>query len=446
MKFVFNCVAVMLQKTAADRRLHRLALSALVLLVAWASAARADDVLEKTVRVEIAAAPLANALVQLSAESGIQIAVADVDVAHLQSKGLSGEYSVRDALQALLKNTGLSFALVGATSVAIRADTSGPAVAEVSGNASPNESGFASPSSPQRDSIASIQPSPRYPDVAVLAPRAPTAQELTSDSLVQFIVHHASTRYSSSVGSPTGGLLRWRGGRPETVCPETYGLDQGYNNFVSARLRAVAAFVGAPVQTDEHCVPNVHILFTTDPRKAMQWVLERGAHMLGVRFPHQMEKELNISNHHAIQGWYITAGGGATVLNMDPQFVRGVDLQALWPRVIPTSAYVNGGGRSILAVFLAIDTNKVAGYSIGSIADYLAVAALTLVQSPDHCDSLPSILDLMAPSCASRDRPTALTAGDLAFLKSLYYRNTGLGRTPSRSDIENNMTQQLSTH
>ncbi len=282
--------------------------------------------------------------------------------------------------------------------------------------------------------------------MTVFAPRAPTAQELTTDSLVQFIVHHASTRYSSSVGSPTGGLLRWRGGRSETVCPETYGLDQDYSAFVSARVRAVAAFVGAPVQMAEHCVSNVHILFTTDPRRAMQWVLERGAHMLGVKFPHQIEKELDISNQHAIQGWYVTAGGGSTVLNMDPQFVGGIDLQALWPRVIPMSAYVNGGGRSILAVFLAVDTSKVAGYSIDSIADYLAVAALTLVQSPDHCDPLPSILDLMAPSCASRDRPTAVTAGDLAFLKALYYRNTGLGRTPSRDDIKNNMMQQLGAH
>jgi hypothetical protein len=435
----------MTQKPAADRRIQRLALSALVLLIAWASAARADDVLEKTVHVEIAPAPLANALVQLSAESGIQIAVADVDVSHLQSKGLSGQYAVRDALQALLKNTGLSFVRVGATTVAIRAAAGGPLVAELSGKSSPNDTG-PTPSSPPQDSAASTQPSLRFPDVAVLAPRAPTVQELTSDGLAQFIIHHASTRYSASVGSPTGGLLRWRGGRSETVCPETDGLDQDYSEFVSARLRAVAAYVGAPVQTDGHCGSNVHILFTTDPRRAMQWVLERGAHMLGVKFPHQMGKELDISNQHAIQGWYVTAGGGSTVLNSDPQFIGGIALQALWPRVIPTSAYVNGGDRSILAVFLAVDTNKVAGYSIGSIADYLAVAALTLVQSPDHCDPLPSILDLMAPSCASRDRSTAVTAGDLAFLKALYYRNSGLGRTLSRSAIENNMMQQLSAH
>lgn len=425
MKSIYRRAALMACRTGADLKLRQVLWPALILLIGWAVAARADDALEKTARFEITSAPLANALVQFSAQSGIQVAVADADVAHLQSQGLRGDYSSRDALQALLQDTGLSFAPVGATAVAIRASTSGPLVAALAGDAS-HAPGL-----------------PRFPDVAAIAPAAPTAAELAGDGLSQFIVHHASTHYSASVGAATGGLLRWRGGRSETVCPETSGLGQDYDDFVSARLRAVAAFVGAPVHPDTQCVPNVHILFTTQPRSAMQWVLDRGAHTLGVKFPHQMEKELDVSGQHAIQGWYITAGGGAAVLNADPQFIGGIELQGLWPRVIPSSAYVNGGGRSILTVFLAVDTNKVAGYTIGAIADYLAVAALTVVQSPDHCDPLPSVLDLMAPSCASRGAPTSVTAGDIAFLKALYFRNTGLGRTLSRDEIEINMLQQF---
>jgi hypothetical protein len=69
--------------------------------------------------------------------------------------------------------------------------------------------------------------------------------------------------------------------------------------------------------------------------------------------------------------------------------------------------------------------------------------AFSVVQSPDHCDPLPSILDLMPSSCGARDRPTAITAGDLAFLKALYYHNTGLGPSLSRYDIQLNMMQQL---
>jgi hypothetical protein len=33
----------------------------------------------------------------------------------------------------------------------------------------------------------------------------------------------------------------------------------------------------------------------------------------------------------------------------------------------------------------------------------------------------------MSSSCGAREKPTAITAGDLAFLKALYYKNTAWG-------------------
>jgi len=65
------------------------------------------------------------------------------------------------------------------------------------------------------------------------------------------------------------------------------------------------------------------------------------------------------------------------------------------------------------------------------------------VQTPDHCDPLPSILDLESSTCGAREKPTAITAGDLAFLKALYYHNTGIGPTLSRDDIQINMLRQF---
>jgi hypothetical protein len=400
--------------------------------------ARADDLLDKRVHFDIAAVPLSNALVQFSAQSGVQVAVADADVAHLRSKGLNGDHSVQEALGDLLHDSGLSFSRVGATMVAIRSapSASTPAVrtASLSG-------GDAQPvARPAADSGAkTIQ----LPDVAVIAPRPPSAAELAADSLYQFVVNHGSTHHPAAAGAVGGGLLRWRGGRSETICPETIGLDRGYNAFVSARVRAVAGFVGAPVHSDSSCKPNVQVLFTAHPEQAMKSVLNWGAKSLSVKFPHQMDKELEVSGEHTIQGWYITAGGGWTVLNRDPGLVGGIDLQGLWPRVIPTGGSSNDANRSILSVIVVIDINKIAGATVGSIADYVAMIALTVVQTPDHCDPLPSILDLMSPSCTSREKPMALTAGDIAFLKALYYRNTGLDWTPSRDDIVKDMTDQF---
>ena len=97
-------------------------------------------------------------------------------------------------------------------------------------------------------------------------------------------------------------------------------------------------------------------------------------------------------------------------------------------------------------VILVVDASKIIGYTIGSIADYLAMLTLSVAQTPDHCDPLPSILDMMSANCAAREKPAAITAGDLAFLKALYYRNTGIGSSPSRDDIEFAMLREFKGH
>jgi hypothetical protein len=131
----------------------------------------------------------------------------------------------------------------------------------------------------------------------------------------------------------------------------------------------------------------------------------------------------------------------------------GLSVLPVWPQIAQkyigsggTGTRLAGGsgsGSGIGVVILVIDTAKVVGYTIGSIADYLAMLTLSVVQSPDHCDPLPSILDLMSASCGTREMPTTITAGDLAFLKALYYKNTGLGPSLSRAEINGNMVRQF---
>jgi hypothetical protein len=139
-------------------------------------------------------------------------------------------------------------------------------------------------------------------------------------------------------------------------------------------------------------------------------------------------------------------------LNTDVALV-GLDVLPVWPQIAQKYLGSNaigtrlggssGSGIGIGTVILIVDTTKVGGYSIGTIADYLAMLTLSVVQSPDHCDPLPSILDLMSSSCGTRAMPTAITAGDLAFLKALYYRNTGLGPSLSRAAIQDDMMRQF---
>jgi hypothetical protein len=281
------------------------------------------------------------------------------------------------------------------------------------------------------------------PAVTVMTPTPPTEQELAGGSLYQFIVHHATVPYVNYVTDRN--LARWRGAM-QSICPLTVGLRPGDNAFVTARLRALAAYVGAPVQSDPQCKNNVQIIFTSDPKQAMDDVLKwaTSPSTFGIRYSGGMRDLVAYRSDHAIEGWYITTRGGARVLNTDVALV-GLDVLPVWPQI--NQMYLQNDPRAsgvgIGVVILVVDTTKVADYTIGTIADYLAMLTLSVAQSPDHCDPLPSILDSMSSSCGTRERPTAITAGDLAFLKALYYRNTGLGPSLSRAALQDNMMDQF---
>ena len=427
----------------------RWALLALIVTIAWREPVRADDVLDRGVRFHIPASPLASALVEFSTQSGIQVAAADATVSNLNSDGLNGTYSIHAALSALLHGTGLEFSRVGTQTIAIRSVSVGPhslAQNDRIGPVAKTPLPETGESHPGNDASAAAE----IPDVTVTAPRPPTDQELAGNSLEEFILHHATTHYVNI--STAGNLTRWRGGM-QSICPLTGGLTPGFNAFVTARLRALATYVGAPVQSDPQCKTNVQILFTNNPQQKMDSVTEWAT---GTAFRNRyaggMKELIAFTSDHAIQGWYLTTGAGSVVLNTDVSLV-GLNVLPVWPQI--TQKYIGsgnlgtrlGGGSGsrsgIGIVILVIDTRKVVGYTVGAIADYLAMLTLSVVQSPDHCDPLPSILDLFSSGCGVREMPTGITAGDAAFLKALYYKNTGLGPSLSRSEINANMMRQF---
>ncbi len=133
-------------------------------------------------------------------------------------------------------------------------------------------------------------------------------QELAGDSLYQFIVHHATVHYVNT--GTTRNLARWRGGK-QSICPITVGLGPGYNAFVTARLRALAAYVGAPVQSDPQCKNNVQILFTNKPQEKMDDVIKWATVYFRNRYSGGMKDLIAYRSDHAIQGWYMTTRGGA---------------------------------------------------------------------------------------------------------------------------------------
>jgi len=141
------------------------------------------------------------------------------------------------------------------------------------------------------------------PEVIVTAPRPPTPEELAGSAVSDFVHAHAAPTVA------TGQLARWRVG----ICPLTSGLSPDFNDFVSARILAIAASVGAPGELTGGCKRDgkhdVFILFSTDPAKTLADVVRQDPRVLGFHYPNQTQSLEKIN--HPIQGWYATASRGA---------------------------------------------------------------------------------------------------------------------------------------
>jgi hypothetical protein len=268
---------------------------------------------------------------------------------------------------------------------------------------------------------------PIVPEVTVTAPKPPESQQLAGQSVPNFIKNHGKPAVLS------GQLGRW----VAEICPLTEGLTPAFNSFVSARVKAIAASVGAPHQWAAQCRPNVAIYFTADPQAMLDEVAKHAPQLLGFHYPHQVKRLATVNR--PIQAWYVTAMRG----------ISGEDtIDDIWGSLPPGrlgSRLTLGRSSLIVFVLVVADTRKLSSYSVGSISDYIALLTLSRPASLDGCGQLPSIIDLMSPVCGSDSTSTAMTAGDTAYLRALYSLNMEQSLSLQRMDIQDKMMREFKT-
>jgi outer membrane receptor protein involved in Fe transport len=82
--------------------------------------------LESTVEISIDPQPLSSALLEFSAQTGMQVVTSGADVRALNASGVHGRVTVKEALEKLLSGSGLVFRLMGENTVGLTKDESGP--------------------------------------------------------------------------------------------------------------------------------------------------------------------------------------------------------------------------------------------------------------------------------------------------------------------------------
>jgi hypothetical protein len=278
------------------------------------------------------------------------------------------------------------------------------------------------------------------PEVTVIAPRPPTPDELAGEAVPTFIATHATP------STVIHQITRWR----NRICPVAQGLSPAFNAFVTARIWAVAAAVGAPYDTAP-CKHNVQILFTAEPQQVLDQLVKKDTRLLGFHYPQQIKRLTTFRG--PIQGWYVTSTRndvGAEAIDEALPLPIDDPTNILTKGTVPPgrlgTRLATGLSSAIVSALIVVDLTKVTGHGVGSISDYLAMMILTRAQSPETCGALPSIVDLLSSSCGDREKPLQLTAGDIAFLRALYSTDLRENLSLETSDIQNAMMREFQRH
>jgi hypothetical protein len=238
---------------------------------------------------------------------------------------------------------------------------------------------------------------------------APHKENPLVDSTTQFVREHLPE-------SRTEQLPRFS----DAVCVKVIGLPEEFDSFVAKRIVEVARQVGAPIDASTACTPNVNVIFTPTPQAQLSDIAKRRDILFGFHFRAELKKLTTFSR--PIEAWYVTRAtdttGKSSLEVLDPHPYEPVEFKA--PALTGRAGSRLGNDMSVEIVHSLIlaDANKVAGEKIETIADYIAVLALARWQGLEHCNGVPTILNLMADNCDGA--PDAATPQDLALLTGLY--------------------------
>jgi hypothetical protein len=256
---------------------------------------------------------------------------------------------------------------------------------------------------------------------------------------------------------------RWR----MDVCPWVTGLNPAGSAFVSHRVVQVAQSVGAPTPSaGKKCPVNVEIVFTPQPQELLDHIAKTYPMLLG-----SSRSAGDTIFHRAIQSWYLTGTRAVDGLNL-PNSSFGnaftchctpdMQIQPGIPPPLPTgltvdvpgsdgtavtglagSYFAKGLTNEFIHVLVIVDTRKVAGDSLRSLSDYIAMLALTRIGSLDGCNELPSIIDLLSSGCDVRDKPQELTDADTAYLEALYSADLEANLNIEQGDVRDRMVKGI---
>ncbi len=301
------------------------------------------------------------------------------------------------------------------------------------------------------------------PFALMLGAQAPAPESITVTGTKEREVVRG---FVESVVTPThfiGKIARWEA----PICPYTVGVKPEAAQFVTDRLKAVAAEIGAPVSTNAVCKYNIEIVFTKTPQALLDDMKKNQPGLLGYQGSRE-ELDRLATFSRPIEARYTTAtkdlrgqvevdsprttsmGQGVTLLMPCGMLGRKFEPPGkICKQNIPQASKVSVTGSRLgdglrsnfYHVVIVVDPRLIAGQELGAVSDYIALLALSQLGSLETCQTLPSIVNLLAKDCANP--PAGLTATDKGYLRGLYSMQADLTVGVQKNDIAARMEQAM---
>jgi hypothetical protein len=197
------------------------------------------------------------------------------------------------------------------------------------------------------------------------------------------------------------------------VCPHVYGLTPTAAYVIEQRIKEIARQVGAPVDRNDPCIPNIGIIVTADPQKSFDSLAARAPYLV-------ITSSRRTKVEHPVETWYASMLRDYNgKLNFDQSWEdAGLDGPPMVPAQL--SRLSTGQTAEMGAATVLVNAQAVTGLSLGTLADYIALQTLAQSQVAGRCQNVPSIANLLLAGCDTANHVEQLSDLDLALLTGLY--------------------------
>ncbi len=224
------------------------------------------------------------------------------------------------------------------------------------------------------------------------------------------------------VAPSVDSLARWSA----PLCPLVGGMSSADGEFVLRRISQVASEAHVPL-AGEHCQPNLYVLVAADPRALLTaWSKREPALFAGMGMSRLRDF---LDTPQPVRAWYevvLQGSDGAPLsANLAGLSQSGMSTGSGGPGMagVPNNAHARGMRlsrdelRTLSHVVVVIDAGRVAGHTLGQLADYVALVGLAEIHLNADTGTAPTLLRLFSDPQAA---PPGMSDWDRAFLHSLY--------------------------